>query len=140
MAETGPGRFSVDWAAPGLGLYRLEQDDLTRVVAVGPQSPREFEQTLASAGPMQALVDASRGGILRLEEGAPDVRMVREGRPAAGRGWIGITPRGAYVTEDLTIAPVLPAWAWLILAAGLAVGAWLREGRRLALRAPQTSG
>jgi hypothetical protein len=140
MAETGPGRFSVDWAAPGLGLYRLEQDDLTRVVAVGPQSPREFEQTLASAGPMQALVDASLGGILRLEEGAPDVRMVREGRPAAGRGWIGITPRGAYVTEDLTIAPVLPAWAWLILAAGLAVGAWLREGRRLALRAPQTSG
>jgi hypothetical protein len=135
MTETGPGRFGVDWPAPDVGLYRLEQGELTRVVAVGPPAPREFEQTLASAAPMQAAVAATGGGILRIEDGAPDVRTVREGRPAAGRGWIGITPRGAYLTEDLTIAPVLPAWAWLLLAAGLALAAWLREGRGLALRA-----
>jgi hypothetical protein len=30
----------------------------------------------------------------------------------------------------VTIAPLLPAWAFLALAALLAVGAWLIEGRR----------
>ena len=57
------------------------------------------------------------------------VRTVREGRPASGRGWIGITPRGAYVTQDLRVVAVLPGWLWLVLAASLALGAWLREGR-----------
>ena len=62
--------------------------------------------------------------------GAPDIRQVREGRVAAGRGWIGITPRDAYLTADVTIVPLAPAWAFLLLAALLSVGAWLREGRR----------
>ena len=37
-----------------------------------------------------------RAAIVRIEDGLPDLREVREGRPAAGRGWIGITPREAY--------------------------------------------
>ncbi len=68
--------------------------------------------------------------MLRLEDGVPDLRQVRAGRPAAGRGWIGITPREAYLTADVRIAPFLPAWAWLLIASALIVGAWLREGRR----------
>ncbi|HMO73541.1 MAG TPA: hypothetical protein PKC84_18210, partial [Paracoccaceae bacterium] len=72
---------------------------------------------------------ATRGGILSLSDGSPDLRRVAEGRVAAGRGWIGITPRGAYATRDIRVAEVLPAWAWLVLAAGLALAAWLVEGR-----------
>jgi hypothetical protein len=55
---------------------------------------------------------------------------VREGRPASGRGWIGIVPREAFRTADITVTPFLPAWAWLLIAAGLIVGGWLVEGRR----------
>ncbi|NJS40669.1 MAG: hypothetical protein HC783_18595 [Rhodobacteraceae bacterium] len=58
------------------------------------------------------------------------VHECEAGRPATGRGWIGITPREAYLTADINVAPLLPAWAWLILAAGLAVAAWLIEGRK----------
>lgn len=134
MPEVGPGRYQVEWEAPVVGLYRLVQGDLTRVVAVGPSAPREFEATIATADVLEPAVTPTNGGILRLEDGAPDVRAVREGRPAAGRGWIGITPRGAYVTEDVSVAPLLPAWAWLLLAAALAVAAWLVEGRRGAVR------
>lgn len=128
-AET-PGRYSVDWQAPQIGLYRLEQGDLTRVVAVGPAAPKEFEQALASPDLVAPAVEARRGGVLSIEEGLPDVRQVGEGRAAAGRGWIGVTPRGAALTEDLSVAPLLPAWAWLVLAALFAVAAWLVEGRR----------
>ena len=129
MPEVAPGRFRAEWTAPAVGLYRLAQGELSAVVAVGPSAPREFEETVASGVKLEPAVAAANGGILRLEDGLPDVRAVREGRAAAGRGWIGITPRGAYVTEDLRVAALLPGWAWLVLAAGLALGAWLREGR-----------
>ena len=130
LAQLAPGRFQIDWQAPMVGLYRLVQDDLTRVVAVGPAAPREFVETLASPVVLQSVVDTVQGGMPRLEQGFPALRAVREGRPAAGRGWLGYTPRGAYVTEDLRISPLVPGWLLLLLAAGLAVAAWLAEGRR----------
>ncbi len=128
--EIGPGKYEVEWQAPTLGLFRLEQGDLTRVVAVGPSAPREFVQTIATAELLAPVVTPTNGGVLRVADGTPDLRAVRDGRPAFGRGWIGITPRGAYVTEDVRVAQLLPGWAWLMLAASLAVAAWLIEGRK----------
>ena len=125
-----PGKYQASWQAPLLGLYRLQQGDLARVVAVGPSAPKEFEATIASGVGLTPVVTATKGGILTLEAGMPDIRQVREGRPAAGRGWIGITPRGAYVTGDIQISALLPAWLWLVLAAATAVAAWAVEGRR----------
>ncbi|WP_434618350.1 hypothetical protein [Tabrizicola sp. M-4] len=130
MPQVAPGRFVLEWEAPVIGLYRLEQGDLTRVVAVGPSAPREFVETIATAEVLAPVVGPTNGGILRLEDGLPDLRSVREGRPASGRGWIGLTPRGAYVTEDVQVAPLMPGWLWLVLVAGLALAAWLIEGRR----------
>ncbi len=130
LLETLPGRFAADWTAPEIGLYRLSDGDMQAVVALGPTAPREFEQTIASDDLLAPAVAATGGGTLRLEDGLPDVRRVGMGRVAAGRGWIGITAREAYLTADLRIAPLLPAWAFLLLASLLAVAAWLREGRR----------
>jgi len=130
LPEVGPGRYQTDWAAPLLGLYRLEQGDLTRVVAVGPQAPKEFEETIATGDKLAPLVAPTNGGVLRLEAGNPDIRAVRTDRQAYGRGWIGVTPRGAYLTEDIRVASLMPGWLYLLLAAGLAVAAWLIEGRR----------
>ncbi|MDZ4310120.1 MAG: hypothetical protein U1A24_06155 [Cypionkella sp.] len=129
LPPAGPGKYAADWKAPALGLYRLQQDDLVRVVAVGPSAPKEFVETLASGDGLAPIVATMEGGILPIEAGLPGIRTVREGRPAAGRGWIGVTPRGAFVTEDLQISPLVPGWLMLILAAGLAVAAWLVEGR-----------
>ncbi len=130
MPEKSPGRYEVDWQAPMLGLYRLQQGDLVRVVAVGPSAPKEFVDTLATGDLLAPVVAGMQGGVLRLDAGVPDLREVREGRPAAGRGWIGLTPRGAYVTEDLRVSPLLPGWLLLVLASGLMLAAWLVEGRR----------
>ena len=129
MALTGPGKYTLTWRAPGFGLYRLQQGDLVRVVAVGPSAPKEFVETLASGAGLAPIVATMQGGIVPIEAGLPSLRSVREGRPAAGRGWIGIIPRGAFVTEDLRISPLVPGWLMLVLAAGLAVAAWLVEGR-----------
>lgn len=100
------------------------------MIALGPAAPREFEETIADGAALEEIVAPARGGIKAIEEGLPALREVRPGRPAAGRGWIGITPRGAYRTLDLTVIPLVPAWAMLLLAAALMIGAWLREARR----------
>jgi hypothetical protein len=130
LEEVSPGRFEALYEGPEIGLYRLAEGEQEAVVGLGPAAPREFEETIASGEAMQPVIDSRDGGILRLEEGLPRIREVAEGRPAAGRGWIGITPRDAYQTLDVRNVPLLPAWLTLLLASALILGAWLREGRR----------
>lgn len=129
LSETAPGRFTGTLAGTGQGLYRLEESDQSSVFALGPAAPREFVQTIASPALLQPLIDARRGGVARLETGTPDLRTIREGRTASGRGWLGITPRGAWLTTDLRITSLVPAWLFLLLASALSIWAWLREGR-----------
>ena len=130
MEEVRPGRFETLWNAPEIGLYRITEGELEAVIALGPAAPREFEQTIATAAVLDPVVTATGGGTALVSDGDVLLRSVRPGRPAAGRGWLGVTPRGAYRTAEVSITPLLPSWAWLLLAAGLSVGAWLREGRR----------
>lgn len=127
MVQTGAGQYSLTWAAPMMGLYRLKQGELERVVAVGPAAPREFAEPLANADAMTLT-----GGVARIETGLPDLRPIRAGRTTSGRDWLGITPRGATETIGLQVNPLMPPWAWAILAAFAALGGWLMEGRRRA--------
>ena len=130
LTEVAPGQFETRYDGPEIGLYRLENGDQSAVIGLGPAAPKEFEATIATPDILGERVASTRGGILRIEDGVPRIRTVREGRPAAGRGWIGITPRGAYETQDVRQMALLPPWLVLLLAAGLITGAWLREGRR----------
>ncbi len=130
LDEVSPGRFIAEYGAPDVGLYQLKQGDQDAVIALGPSAPREFEETIATGEKLSDAVKATRGGILPLENGFPDIRTVREGRVAAGRGWIAITPRGAFVTTGVTVTSLVPTWLFLLLASLLTIAAWLREGRR----------
>ena len=130
LEQVSPGRFEAIYQGPEIGLYRLDNGDQSAVIGLGPSSPVEFEETIASVEPLQPVIEATGGGAKALEKGMPRIRDVRPGRPAAGRGWIGLTPRGAYETQSVTQASLLPPWLVLLLAAGLIIGGWLREGRR----------
>jgi hypothetical protein len=130
LNETSPGLFTGEYTGPEIGLYRLAEGDLESVIGLGPAAPREFEQTIADGETLEPVVDATRGGVRNLSDGLPSLRDVRAGRPAAGRGWIGLTPREAYETRDVTQVPILPEWLVLLLASGLILAGWLREGRR----------
>ena len=130
LTETQPGRFEAQHSGAEIGLYRLRDGEHETVIGLGPAAPSEFEKTIATSTLLEPTIDATRGGILHLEDGMPTIRAVREGRPAAGRGWLGITPRNAYETLNVRQTALLPAWLVLLLASGLIVAAWLREGRR----------
>jgi hypothetical protein len=64
-----------------------------------------------------------------MENGLPSIRMVREGRIAEGRGWIGLADREAYQLRDIRQVSLAPAWLMLLLAGAFAVAAWRIEGR-----------
>lgn len=130
LLQSGPGVFETVFDGPEIGLYRLENGDQMAVIGLGPAAPREFEQTIATPDILAPVLAALRGGTVMLEDGLPRLREVREGRPAAGRGWIGLTPRNAYETRDVRQTAILPGWLVLLLSAGLITAAWLREGRR----------
>jgi hypothetical protein len=130
LEPSAPGRFGATFTGSEIGLYRLENGDQVSVIGLGPAAPREFVETIADATILQPAVKALRGGVQDIEDGLPRIRNVRAGRPAAGRGWIGFTPREAYETRDVRQTPILPGWLVLLLSGGLITAAWLREGRR----------
>ncbi|NNK16799.1 MAG: hypothetical protein HKP51_07835 [Sulfitobacter sp.] len=130
LTEGAAGIFEGVYQGPEIGLYRLDNGDQSAVIGLGPAAQREFIETIASGEALDPILSSLRGGVVRLEDGLPRLRNVRAGRPAAGRGWLGITPRGAYETRDIRQTAILPGWLVLLLSAALITAAWLREGRR----------
>ncbi|GAW34673.1 hypothetical protein RA2_01725 [Roseovarius sp. A-2] len=130
LEEVSPGRFEALYDGPEIGLYRLENGEESAVIGLGPAAPVEFERTIASDAALRPVIDATNGGVQAMADGVPRIREVRDGRPAAGRGWIGITPRGAYETMSVSQMALLPPWLVLLLVSGLILAGWLREGRR----------
>ena len=130
LSPAGPGRFDAEIIGEEMGLYRLENGEEVTVIGLGPAAPREFIETIASDEALRPAIDTLRGGVARVEDGLPRLRDVRLGRPAAGRGWLGLTPRGAYETRDVRQTPLLPGWLVLLLSALFIIAAGLREGRR----------
>ncbi|GAA6160733.1 membrane protein [Ruegeria sp. HU-ET01832] len=130
LDEVSPGRFEAQYYGPEIGLYRLQEGEHSAVIGLGPAAPKEFERTIATSEVLDPILAGLRGGTIRIEDGMPSIRNVRAGRPASGRGWIGLTPRNAYETRDVTQAGLLPPWLVLLLAGGFLIGGWMREGRR----------
>jgi len=129
LREVSPGRYSGTFEGAENGLYRLSEGDLDTVIALGPAAPREFEDAISTASILEGFVTATRGAVMRLEQGIPAIRFVREGRVAAGRNWIGLVRREAFVATDIRLISLAPAWLLLLLGAGLMLWAWRREGR-----------
>ncbi len=130
LDEVSPGRFEAQYYGPEIGLYRLQEGEHSAVIGLGPAAPKEFERTIATSEVLDPILVGLRGGTIRIEDGMPSIRNVRVGRPASGRGWIGLTPRNAYETRDVTQAGLLPPWLVVLLAGGFLIGGWMREGRR----------
>ena len=130
LKEQSPGHFEARYSGPEIGLYRLANGTHDAVIGLGPAAPREFVQTIATDEVLAPVLISQRGGSFALENGLPSIRSVRSGRPAAGNGWFGLTPRGAYEVRDVARTAILPAWLVLVMTSLLILGGWLREGRR----------
>ncbi len=129
LTQTGPGEWQGQVAAAGNGIYRLSDGEAETVTAVGPAAPKEYENPVSTDAVLAPLADATDAGILRAEDGTPDLRRVSENRVAAGRGWLGLVRREAYDILDIRMSPLAPGWLYLLLAGSLVFAAWRIEGR-----------
>jgi len=130
LAQVAPGTWSARFTAEEHGIYRMAEGEIETVTAVGPAAPKEFENPVSTAAVLDPLAEATGGGAVRVEEaGAPDLRRVREGRAAEGRGWLGLVRREAFDVQDIRLTPLAPGWLMLLLAGTLLVAAWRIEGR-----------
>ena len=127
--EVAPGRWQALLEEAEAGLWRLDDGDTRAVAAVGPPSPAEYANPLASEAVLAALVDETRGESLWLADGTPSVRAVSEGRRAGGRSWIGLTARDAYRVTGVRLTAFMPAWLAAVAIGLLLLAAWMREGR-----------
>ncbi|MEM8697943.1 MAG: hypothetical protein AAGF44_02160, partial [Pseudomonadota bacterium] len=124
-----PGRWQAVLEDAEEGLWRFRSGEFEAVAAVGPPSPKEYENPLASAEPLAPLVAATGGKSAWISDGVPDIRMVSEGRRAFSRRWLGFEARDAYQVTGVELMPLLPAWLAALLASLLFLAAWRREGR-----------
>lgn len=128
LTEVEPGRFEGTTNAEAIGLYRITEGDLTAVAASGALNPREFQDVRATADILQPVAEASGGRVSWLEDGVPSTRRVRAGRAAGGSGWIGLVDRQNYATLSVSRTTLLDPLIAVVLALGLWVAAWRREG------------
>lgn len=127
-----PGLFEAEAAIGQLGLYRAEAGSLEAVALNGPANPREYADLQSTTQVLQPLADASRGGVIRINETAgnlPDIRRVGQRGAAAGSGWLGLRERGAYAVRSSTSVPLMPGLLAAALLTLLLLWAWRREGR-----------
>ncbi|WP_424940673.1 DUF7408 domain-containing protein [Aliiroseovarius sp. S253] len=129
LSPSEPGVFETTFATDATGLFHVEQGDLSTVVVRGAATSVEFSNPLARRDLIQPVLATSRGAAMRIGDGLPSLRAVRAGQPASGRGWLGYTPREAYVTTAIRLRPLAPPALFLVLAALALVAAWLIEGR-----------
>lgn len=137
FVAAGPGVWTAEIETPELGVHKVRhiwrEGEETKIIetaaAVGGASPREFENALSTDEIFRPLVEETGGAALRIVEGIPDIRRVAEGRPAEGRGWVGLVDRDASVLRAASLTPLPPAWLALLIAAALLLAAWRREGR-----------
>ncbi len=114
--------------AEAIGLYRVTEGGLAAVAASGALNPREFRDVRATADILKPVAEASGGRLSWLEDGVPNTRRVRAGRAAGGSGWIGLVDRQNYATLSVSRTTLLDPLLAVILALGLWVAAWRREG------------
>jgi len=130
FVQSGPGRWRAQFEAQEQGLYSITDGELEAPAAVGPASPKEFENPLATFDLLAPVADATGGATMMLREaGIPTLRRVSGTRRAYGPDWIGLRERGAYVVRDSRLTSLAPGWLALLIAAALLLGAWRMEGR-----------
>lgn len=124
------GRSGATLVVSESGLYRVGDGQHTALAAAGALNPIEMADVRTTDEKVKVDVAATGGGIFWIGPGRlPDIRQIDPGQSAAAAGWIGLRRNGDYVVIGVGETPLLPGVLALILALGLLILAWRREGR-----------
>jgi hypothetical protein len=135
LAPAEPGLFRTKIAHAELGLYRLNQGELTALVPVGPENPLEYRELVSTPEKLRPLAEATGGSVRRIgAAGTPAVKMPRlvalgDSPSYAGADFIALRRTGANVARGISLTPLAAGLAGLLVLLGLIVGGWVFEGQ-----------
>ena len=118
------------------GLYRVSDGELSALVHVGPENPREFQDVVSTPDKLRGLAEATGGSVRRISAGADDAitlpRFVsmRESPVYGGPDYVGVKRTGASVVTGIGVAPLAIGFIGLLVLLGGILLGWIGESRR----------
>ena len=134
LSDEKPGLWSAHIPEKEFGLYHLSDGELSALVNVGPENPREFQDVVSTTEKLRPLAEATGGSVRRISAGGAAVNVPRfvamtDSPIYAGSDYIGVKRTGASVVTGVGVAPLaIGFFGLLVLLAGVISG-WLWEGR-----------
>jgi hypothetical protein len=132
-AEAGLSRATVN--VEDFGLYRVNEGELSALVNVGPENPREFQDVVSTTEKLRAIAEATGGTVRRISSGKADEidlpRLVsmREANVYGGSDYVGVKRTNASVVTGIGVAPLALGFLGLLILLGSVIAGWLAEGR-----------
>ncbi len=130
LAEREDGLWRGEIEVPTIGLYRVDNGELTALTHVGPPNPREFAQVASTGALLEPALKAVGGSVRRAAGDAiPRIVPVRGAATAAGNGWIGLKNTQASALKGISRIPLFSGLLGLSLLLAAFAAMWAREGR-----------
>ncbi len=132
LDRVADGLYRTTLPLEGQGAYRLQNDDITAIAAVGALNPKEYENLLPTEEVLLPLTEATNGLIKSVELEAsniPSLRRTNPGRATSGNNWMGLVSHEAYTVTQSRRTPLAPGFFIFALFFLFLAWAWRREGR-----------
>ena len=135
-----PGLWRAHVEASELGLYRLTDGEMSALVNVGPEYPREYQEVVSTADKLAPRAKETGGTVRRIGTGSgadvalPRFVSMRDSPVYGGSDYVGLKRTGASVVTGVGVAPLAIGFAGLLALLGSIVAGWVAEGRRRARR------
>lgn len=116
----------------GQGAYRLSNEDISTVTAVGALNPREYANLLPTEDTLAPISEATGGFVKSVNLDAanlPNIRRTKLGRTANGSNWMGLVAHEAYTVTQSRRTPLAPGIFIFGLFFIFIAWGWRREGR-----------
>lgn len=140
LAAGEPGLWTGAFEAHELGLYKVTDGDLSVLVNVGPENPREFQEVVSTPDKLKPIADATGGTVRRIADGSegaiamPRLLEMRDSPIYGGADFAAIRKTGASEVKGIGFSPLAIGFLGLIVLLGSVLLGWLYEGGRFRLR------
>ena len=131
-----PGLWRGTVEVKELGLYKVEDGDLSVLANVGPENPREFQEVVSTPDKLRPIADATGGTVRRIGEGTdgaitmPRLVEMHDSPIYGGSDYVAIRQTGASEVRSIGFSPLAIGFFGLAVLLGGLLSAWLYEGRR----------
>jgi hypothetical protein len=126
------GLYRASLPLAGQGAYRLSNEGVSAIAAVGALNPKEYDNLLPTEEILTPLSQATEGLIKSVgldTSSLPDIRRPNAGRATSGRDWMGLISHDAYTVTQSRRTPLAPGIFLFGLFFLFLAWAWRREGQ-----------